>query len=338
MQITEVAREHSAAAGCEALFAVTAADVGLRAWIAVHDSKSGPGVGGIRRRAYETDDDAIEDACSLATQMTLKTRFAQLPCGGAKAVIVDHPDLHLDGAYRAIGQAVQQLEGRYLCGPDVGTGDSELVWVREATGYVNDVRNDASAATAQGVLAGVRASLAHGYDKAGKPAVVVQGVGRVGSIVATTLNGDTSLSFCDTNPAAVERLRTSLTGAEVISTDGAVERECVLLSPCAVGPVVTRANVDRLRCRIICGSANTQLEDDALADTLHTRRILYAPDFVVNAGAVIEGVLVLLSPGPDVRARVERGINGIEDRLTAVFQEADRAGCSPLRAALGMVL
>ena len=268
-------------------------------------------------------DAAIEDATSLAGQMTVKTRFAGLPAGGGKSVILDVPGVDWEAAYAALGEAVTQLEGRYFCGPDVGTGETELSWLRRTTRFCNSPANDASEATARGVLAGIRAC--NRFLGLETPTTVIQGLGRVGSRVAAGLAG-CELTVSDVNPEAVVGFE------RVVAPDVAVTTPCELLSPCAVGPVVTLENVGALRCRVICGSANTQLADPALADRLAARGILYAPDFVVNAGAVIEGVIVLFDGGDSARARSHEAIDAIEERLLAVFEEAGPR--TPLAVAL----
>lgn len=312
------------ACGCEAVFEVTDPS-GLQAWIAVHDSSPGRAVGGIRRRRYSSAEAAIEDATSLAGQMTVKTRFAGLPAGGGKSVILHVPGVDWEAAYAALGQAVTRLEGRYFCGPDVGTGERELAWLRQTTRFVNSPENDASEATARGVLAGI--SACNRFVGLKTPTTVIQGLGRVGSRVARGLVGS-ALTVADVNPDALVGF------TNVVAPEVAVTTPCELFSPCAVGPVVTADNVHRLQCRVICGSANTQLADVALAETLAGRGILYAPDFVVNAGAVIEGVTVLFEGGDGARERSHAVIDGIEERLFAVFEEARRTGQTPLSVAL----
>ena len=328
----DVARE------CEALLEVRDDSIGLLGWIAIHDSSVGPGGGGIRRLAYASDEHAVIDAVGLATQMTLKARFAGLPCGGAKAVLLDRragADVDWPAIYRAFGRAVASLDGRYLCGPDVGTGAAELAWVREAAApFTNSVQNDASEATARAVLAGIRACVETLPEEPRDLRVLVQGVGRVGSRVVDGLPSPVrEVLISDTCAQAVAAVQERAPGARSVPPAEAATTPCDLWSPCAVGPVVTRENVGRLGARVLCGSANRQLATDSLADALHERGILYAPDFVVSAGAVIEGVLVMLEPGEDVRERVAARIDGTRDRLASVFAEAARRDLSPLRVA-----
>ena len=304
---------------CEALYRVTDPASRLVAFIAVHSTRSGPAFGGIRRRAYPTPADAVADAVGLARQMTLKTRLAGLPCGGGKSVILDHPALDVPAAYRALGAAIEALDGAYFCGPDMGTGEEELDAVREATAHVNARGNRPSESTARGVLAALRVVL----RRTGARSAFVEGLGRVGARVARGLLAEgLTVSGQDLDPAAVGAFEGLGRG-----------READVFAPCAAGPVVTRANVDRLPYRAICGAANTQLELDTLGDVLHRRGVLYAPDFVVNAGAVIEGALVHLTPGPDIDTRGGAAIDAIGPRLEGLL-DLGRADRSPLALAL----
>ncbi len=336
-RLTDVSASYPAIvdAECETALEVQHPELGLLGFICIHDSRQGPGVGGVRRRPYTSSAAALADAASLAAQMTWKTRFAQLPCGGAKAVIMDRPGLDLERAYRAFGEAVDALEGRYFCGPDIGTGTQELTWIRESTNYVNAPENDASEATARGVLAGIRACLSHRQMSDGL-SVVLQGVGRVGGRVARGLMDRTDrLYLADPSEAARAVFEQAHT-LDYRDNDRVVTHESDLFCPCAVGPVITVQNVDRLRCGLVCGSANTQLAHPDLAERLMANGVLYAPDFVVNAGAVIEGILVL-QHGERGRALATQRIDEIETRLLELFEESERTKSSPLQLAQASV-
>ncbi|MEC8022913.1 MAG: Glu/Leu/Phe/Val dehydrogenase dimerization domain-containing protein [Myxococcota bacterium] len=311
---------------------------GLLAFIALHDVNHGPCVGGVRRSRYRSAEDACNDALSLSAQMTRKVAFAGLPCGGGKSVIVDHKALDRNAAYAAFGRAVEMLDGQYFCGPDVGTGTDALERIREHTSYVNPADNDASVATAKGVLAGLRSALSE-CPSIGPLSAVVQGAGNVGSLVVkglrTNLHSELALSVSDPN---VRALRSLPEDVRKIASDVALRTPAHMFIPCALGPVVSRENVRSLPFSVICGSANTQLEDDAVAQVLHARGILYAPDFIVNAGAVIEGATVLFSKGDNVRERAKAAIDRIEYRLSDVFHEARENDASPLNVAVARTI
>jgi leucine dehydrogenase len=271
---------------------------------------------------------------SLSAQMTRKVAFAELPCGGGKSVILDHPGLDRRRALEAFGKAVESLDGGYFCGPDVGTGPDDLAIIRSQTDYVNDVKNDASVATARGVLAGLRATLTH-CPSAGPLSAVIQGVGNVGRLVVDGVEpisqGSAAIYAADPDHSALSLLPEDITR---IAVHASLTTPAHILIPCALGPVVTQANIASLPFAAICGSANTQLESDELAIALMKRRVLYAPDFVVNAGAVIEGVTVLFSRVRNSREDAGLAIDQIEQRLSDVFEESEATGRTPLEIAL----
>ncbi|MFT5434871.1 MAG: glutamate dehydrogenase/leucine dehydrogenase [Myxococcota bacterium] len=341
-QITDVTFSQPITPGlsrCESVFRIEHADSGLVAFIALHRTDHGPAVGGVRRRRYTSEAEAVADAVSLATQMTRKVRFADLPCGGGKSVIIDHDGLKPEAAYAAFGRAITALGGRYFCGPDVGTGPTEMGWIRTETSNTNSPDNDASEATARGVLAGLRAAtrFAHTHLGAGDPATLhylVQGVGGVGSRVVDGLPETARCSVADTNPATVEAL-VRRRPSTVVPVDQVVGTPCDVFAPCAVGPVLTSTNVSTLRAKLVCGCANTQLESDSLAEELHRTGVLYIPDFIVNSGAVIEGVTVLFDDDkPTARTRAAKKIDAIETRVTELLESAHAANRSPLSVGL----
>ena len=332
MDIRSVKHEYSAASDWHDLLKVSDSDVGLTAFIAIHSTRNGPGFGGIRRMNYASEDAAVSDALRLSHHMTLKTAIAGLPCGGAKAVICARKNAEAAALYCAFGRAVEALNGQYYCGPDVGTGESEMAWVRQETSFANLPDNNPSESTAAGVLAGIRALI--NYTGESKPSTLVQGVGRVGQIVANeAAHFSSRVSISDINPNAVTDVASAI-DVDVVPPEEVTQQRCILFSPCAVGPVVTDANVDQLSFQWICGSANNQLERPELAMALHNRGILYVPDIVVNAGAVIEGALSILEPGSAMRGKVADAINGIEKRVASLLAQSEQSNDSLLRLAL----
>ena len=341
LSIRSIRAEHACASLHQDVLEVRDASCGLHAIIAIHDLNRGPGFGGIRRMSYENTEDAVRDACTLAAQMTTKTRFAGLPCGGAKSVIVDVPNMDLSVAYARFGEAVESLKGQYVCGPDVGTGVKEMDAIRTATSYANAPDNKPSVSTAHGVLAGIRAALNHkfGRERGLNISTFVHGVGRVGALVAEGMSSIVrELLIADVNRAHLRAVQDRVTSdcKLVVVPPNASSYDYwpgTVFSPCAIGPVIRKNNVDTLACQIVCGSANTQLESDELADVLHQRGILYVPDFVVNAGAVIEGALRHFSSGDEeeTRAEILEAIAGIEERVAALLKLASVRHCAPLR-------
>ncbi|MCC6623853.1 MAG: Glu/Leu/Phe/Val dehydrogenase [Deltaproteobacteria bacterium] len=340
VQLTEVTERFAEAAGCDTLYLVTDEASGLHAYIALHTLERGPGYGGVRRRVFPDVHAAVHEVVGLAEQMTLKTAFAGLPAGGAKGVILDRPDGHTAedtrARYRAFGTAIEMLGGTFFAGPDVGTSENELAVLRETTCYVSTVEAHPSRSTAIGVVAGCRAAMAHlALDPATMSAAVV-GVGSVGSEVARRLAAlGMRLVISDIVPARVEAVAAEL-GAAIAAPDAVPDAD--LLVPCALGNIVTAANLGALRARVICGAANHQLETTTLAHDLEAMDILYVPDFAANAGAVIEGVLRRTAPaGADVEALVAAALDAIGERTSRMLALAEEADITPLEAALMMI-
>lgn len=304
--------------------------IGLRGFIALHSTAAGPGFGGIRRMAYASADHARADALRLAEAMTTKCALAELPAGGAKTTLMipERTDVSWPAVYRAVGDAVDALGGRYVCGPDVGTSSEALGWVRERTPHVNPEGNDAGASTAAGVLSGLTALWrVLGIDDPASATVAVQGLGAVGNAVAQQLcHQGTRVIGAD--PDASARARAERLGVVVVPCESIVAAPCDVLMPCAMGQGLSEASVATLSCRAVCGSANNQLVDDAAAWALLRRGIVHAPDEIVSAGAVIEGVWTVSGRGqPDVASRVTASrvtasIAGIADVLAATLQTA----------------
>lgn len=289
---------------------------GLRAIISLHSTERGPAFGGIRRRRYLDEAEALADVLALSSAMTRKCALAGLPAGGAKTVILDRPGLDLPAAYRALGDVVEQLNGRYICGPDIGTGEDALGWLRERTQYVNAAENDASTSTAAGVLAGLRGVLDVLDLPIASPTYLIQGLGGVGAKLAEALiDAGAAVKGCDPNPDA--RARAEALGVQLIPVREAFTTPCDVLMPCAVGGVIDGAVARSLSCRAICGAANNPLSSPFIVDALTARGILYAPDVIVNAGAVIEGVLAHLhqtTPRANIRDEIQASIASIEGR------------------------
>ena len=298
---------------------------GLRAVMALHSTRLGPAFGGIRRMAYRSLEAARADALELAEAMTIKCALAGLPAGGGKTAVMipegEQPDWA--AAYRRLGDVVASLHGQYVCGPDVGTGTVELAEVRTATEHVNPEGNDAGASTAAGVLAGLRTIWrVLGRDGARGARVAVQGLGSVGGAVAARLCAQgAEVVGADPDPRAVQAAEAA--GVTVVDPAAILATECDVLVPCATGHVLTQSSIASLCCRAVCGSANNQLADDAAAAALHRRGIVHAPDEVVSAGAVIEGVLTVLEgTGAPTRQRVQASIDQIAETLAAVLEQA----------------
>lgn len=303
-------------------------DTGLRAVICIHRTVDGVAAGGIRRMAYDDEDALLADARRLAEAMSLKAAMADLDVGGAKVVVWDRDDLDVPAAYEAIGEAVDRLGGRVVVGPDVGTGPKEMARVRDATGHANPSGNAPDRATARGVLAGIRGVLRHldsDADVTGRR-VVVQGLGAVGARVAAELvDTGADVLGADVDPerrAAAERM-----GVEIVDGGEALSTRCDVLVPCALGGVIDEAAASKLKAQAICGSANNVLASAQAGDRLQEAGIAYAPDFVVNAGALIEGVLTVRHGATDrVRRQAGEQIDAVEERVVDLLATAQESG------------
>jgi glutamate dehydrogenase/leucine dehydrogenase len=314
--------------------AVTEPSLGLRALIVIDSAARGPAFGGVRRAGYPDAEAGWADARRLARAMSLKCALAQLPAGGAKTVVLDHPQLDRDGAYARLGQVIDELGGAYVCGPDVGTGPAELAALRRTTRWVNPEGNDAGQATAAGVLAGLRglSRVVFGDEQLGARNYGIHGLGAVGATLAAALIGaGATVRGYDRDPEA--RARAAALGVSLIDEDALFETPADVFMPCALGQILTAQRCASGPWRAICGAANNQLADgEDGAGILAARGIAWAPDFAVNAGAVIEGVETVLRPD-HASERVAAGIAAIADRVEAILREAASAGLTPLAVA-----
>lgn len=311
---------------------------GLKAILAIHSTRIGPAFGGIRRFRYDTEEEALDDVLRLACWMSRKCSLADLPAGGAKMVILDHPGLDRNEAYRAIGRHLERMAGRYVCGPDVGTDEDDLDRVREETRAVNPKGNDAGRSTAHGVLAGLRGVLRSldgdpGFD--GR-SFLVQGLGAVGRHVATGLmdEGATVLA-ADIDEELHQAGKEA--GLVTVPPEAALTVSCDVLVPCAMGGILTPQVAGDMQVKAICGSANNQLASEEAGDVLHGRGILYAPDIVVNSGAVIEGFYTVREGATDaVRRRAYDHIDEIEGTVHRILERSREEDIPPARLAAQM--
>ncbi|MDP2952642.1 MAG: amino acid dehydrogenase [Chloroflexota bacterium] len=275
----------------------TEAGVGLRAIIAIHDTTLGPALGGVRMRPYASEEEALLDVLRLARAMTYKAAGAGLSLGGGKGVIIGDPNRDKSEVlFRSFGRFVKSLGGRYITTEDVGTTVADMEYISQETGYVTGLplsgggSGDPSPATALGIMAGMRACLEEVFGNAslrGKT-VAVQGVGKVGSSLARLLRKEGAiLVVSDVDKAAAQRMREEVK-ATVVAPEDIYDVPCDVFSPNAYGAVLNDHTIPRLRCRIMAGGANNQLEDEERhGDALLQRGILYGPDYILNAGGII---------------------------------------------------
>lgn len=322
----------------EVLFGVDHAS-GLQAIIAIHSTALGPALGGTRFFPYPSEAAALEDVLRLAKAMTYKSAVSGLDLGGGKAVIIGDPAaLRSERLLRAYGRMIDSLGGRYITAEDVGTTLEDMVVISKETRWIGGLpqshggSGDPSPATARGVLAAIRATAQRlwGSDELAGKRVAIQGVGKVGMSLAERLtDAGTETIVADTNDRAVADAVTNL-GSKGVEVADIYEVDCDILAPCALGGGLNDRSIPRLRCAAIVGSANNQLAVESDADLLAHHGILYAPDFVVNAGGVIN--IAAEAQGYSVERAAEM-VDRISGNLATVFDAAERDGVNPHRAA-----
>ncbi|MDP6540908.1 MAG: Glu/Leu/Phe/Val dehydrogenase dimerization domain-containing protein [Planctomycetota bacterium] len=322
--------------GFERVLALQDRRSGLRGYLAIHDTSVGPALGGVRRWAYRSEDQALRDCTRLARAMTLKCCLAGLDAGGAKTVLLDHPDVRWEEAYPYLGRVVEDLGGAVSCGPDVGTGERELGWLASETRHVTrpGARGPGrlSAATAEGVFRGMQAALEHLDGEADweRRRVVIQGLGAVGRRLAEQLlRAGARVAGCDLDPRRAETVAEEL-GLELLDPARELGEACDVFAPCALGGILHDLSIPRLKARIVAGSANNPLARGDHADALHARGVLLVPDFVISAGALVRGARFHL----DGR-REPIGLIGerIGETVRGVLERAAAEGCPPQRTA-----
>lgn len=283
-------------------------DVGLKAIIAIHDTTLGPALGGTRMWAYASEADALIDVLRLSKGMTLKASAAGLNLGGGKAVIIgDAKTQKTEGMFRAFGRFVNSLNGRYITAEDVGTTVREMEYIFTETPFVTGIpkeiggSGDPSPYTAHGVYQGVKASCKGklGTDDLKGIRVSVQGLGNVGYNLAKYLAKEKAQLFVsDIDQAKVKRAVDEF-GATATTVDEAPGLDVEVYAPCALGNAINDSTITKLKAKIVCGGANNQLAEDRHGDQLKEMGVLYAPDFVANAGGLMNVFVELEGYSPD---------------------------------------
>ena len=316
-------------------------DVGLRAIIAVHSTVLGPGLGGLRMWPFKSDEEALTDALRLSKGMTYKAAAAGLNLGGGKAVILGDPKTDKSEAlFRSFGRFVDSLGGLYITAEDVGTDMEDMELILSETRWVTGVSpghggsGDPSPVTAYGVVQGIKAALREKYDAPDMDGrtVAIQGLGSVGQYLAKYVTERGGKVFGSDIDAECVDYASSELGVEIVAPEEILEVECDVLAPCALGAILNEESIPKLRCDIVAGAANNQLADEERdGRELHQRGILYAPDFVINAGGLIN-VYNELGGGYN-RERAIRMTRGIYLNLMQVFQISNKDGIATFKAA-----
>lgn len=304
---------------------------GLTAVIAVHSTHLGPAAGGARFWHYAEKNQAVTDALRLSRGMSYKNAMAGLPMGGGKGVIIaDSPTaIKTPELLAAFGRAVDSLGGRYVTAEDVGMSDADMVAISGHTRHVSglpvasgEAGGDPGPLTALGVYLGIRAAIKRGLgkDSAKGVHVAIQGVGSVGGGVARRLAADGArLTLADVNLSRAKALADEL-GADLVDSAAIMTIEADVLSPNALGAILTEKSIAALKAPVVAGGANNQLATAGQGQMVHDRGILYAPDYVINAGGIINVALEYLGQGS--RAEVESRIALIPERLEAIWDES----------------
>ncbi|MFQ5776320.1 MAG: Glu/Leu/Phe/Val dehydrogenase dimerization domain-containing protein [Kiloniellaceae bacterium] len=312
-------------------------DSGLKAIIAIHDTTRGPAVGGCRMWAYASEDEALTDALRLARGMTYKSALADLPYGGGKSVIIGDPHaMKSEALFLAMGRFVESLGGRYVIAEDVGISLEDVEVMARATRHVAGTRaggaGDPSPSTSYGVFMGIRAAVAYklGRNSLDGVRVAVQGLGHVGYGLCRFLaEAGAKLTVTDIDRAAVAKSEDEF-AARGVEPEAIYGVPAEVFAPCALGAVINDRTIPQLKAPIVAGSANNQLAEPRHGAELARRGILYAPDYVINAG----GVINISHEGPSYsKPEAVKHVAKIYDTLGEIFSRAEAEGVPTSEAA-----
>lgn len=313
-------------------------ETGLKAIVAIHNTLLGPALGGLRMWNYPTEQDALNDVLRLSRGMTYKAAVSGLNLGGGKAVLIGDPKKDKSEAlFRALGRFIGSLGGRYITAEDVGTTVEDMEYIFQETDRVVGVHpvhggsGDPSPFTAFGTVQGIKACLNKRYGSpniAGK-SFAVQGAGNVGGNVIKMLAKEGAKTFvCDINPERVTNAVETY-GSEAVPLEEIYDVDADVFVPCALGAVINGDTIPRLKCDIVAGSANNQLESEKMGTVLEERGILYAPDYVINAGGLINVAIELQGYN---RERSYNAVGAIYNIIEDLFRIAERDGIPPWQA------
>jgi leucine dehydrogenase len=304
---------------------------GLEAIIAIHNTRLGPALGGCRYQPYASIEEAVKDAASLARGMSYKAALAGLEQGGGKAVILR--PAHVDSRaalFEAFGRCIASLRGQYITAVDSGTSSADMDCIALHTSHVTSTTEagDPSPHTAAGVLAGMRAAARTRLGQADlrDVRIMLQGLGNVGYNLAEQLVAEgANVLVADMDPGKV-RLAADELGVEPVALGAVFEAQCDIFAPCGWGGILDHENISQLRCAVVAGAANNQLADAGAADLLDSRGILYAPDYVINAGGLLYVALTHQGVG---RGIIAGRVEDIGSRLQSIFHQSEAEARSP---------
>lgn len=336
MKITDLPVE-----GYERVIEASDPVTGLHAFVAVHNTTLGPSLGGLRVWKYADRDAALWDVLRLARGMTYKSAVAATGLGGGKAVIIMPPQGKTPELYRAMGRVIDALGGIYITAEDVGTSIADLEEVRKTTKHVTGLSRESGGSgnpspyTARGVFLGIKASLkaVYGNDSTAGRHVAIKGAGAVARTLIDLLVAEGArVTVCDVAEAPLAMVTSKHPEVTVVPPAAIFDVDCDVFSPCALGAILDDATIPRLRAKIVAGAANNQLKEPRHADMLAARGILYAPDYVINAGGIIN-ISCETGPGGYSEARSLAKIARIPEALTEIYAIAARDGVTTAVAA-----
>jgi leucine dehydrogenase len=325
--------------GHEEILLCSDPETGLRAIIAVHSTALGPALGGTRMLPYQTVDDALVDVLLLSRAMSYKAAAAGINYGGGKAVIIGDPSTEKSSArFRAFGRFVNRFDGQFQTGEDVGTTAEDMAAIAETTPYVHYFREsldpdcETSAVTAFGVAQGIRACARerYGSDSLEGLTIAVQGLGKVGShLVRQLANTGARLVATDVVPARCQSIKEEV-NIEIVPPEDIFNLKANIFAPCALGGVINDRTVERFRVDIVAGAANNQIAAPEAGDRLWQRGILYAPDYVINAGGLLS---FFIESGLRPKEEVFDMVRAVADRLATIFEASKQRNQPPHRVA-----
>ena len=316
---------------------------GLKAIIAIHNTTLGPALGGTRMWNYNNEIEALNDVLRLSRGMTFKASISGLNLGGGKAVIIgDSYTQKSEALFRRFGKFVESLSGKYITAEDVGISPKDMEWVSMETKHVSGLpktlggSGDPSPVTAYGVYMGMKAAAKkqYGSDNLGGKKIVVQGVGHVGETLVKHLSNEGALvTIADINQDRVSSIAKEY-GTLVVEGDAIYDTDMDIYAPCALGATLNDNTIERLKCSVIAGAANNQLQDEILhGRRLMEKGILYAPDFLINAGGLIN---VYREVTGTSEARAMELTENIYQTTTDIFNRSNAEGLTPQEAAMGI--
>lgn len=302
---------------------------GLKAITCIHNTTLGPAIGGCRVWKYDSEEDAIIDALRLAKGMTYKNAACGIFAGGAKTVVMVDPEKNpkSEEMFRALGRFIEGMNGRYYIAEDVGTTTQDMDYIYQETDYVLGTRlkpgtsGNPSPSTARGVYIGLKACCKEKFgtdDLKGKK-IVVEGLGNVGiNVIKYALEEGAIIYGCDIFERAINRAKEECEGIEIINPDEKFDIEADIYCPCALGATINDETIDKLKVKIVAGSANNQLKEERHGQILKDKDILYAPDFIINSGGVIHCHDEWY--GGFEKSRADEIIDRVYDQLMKVFE------------------